>query len=73
MSKSRANLRKAAKLAIAIHGANMVEGVSPSEIGLSEKEWVIMNDEVRKICDRLAGNNSTKLGSLVLNISVTDN
>jgi len=61
---SRAKLRKAAKLAIAIHGFDLMQGFSPNQVGLTEAEYEIMTQEAHSIVENLAGNNPMNLGSV---------
>ncbi len=61
---SRSKLKKAAKLAISIHGMNLIEGIQPHEIELTNDEWIIMTEEIHKICEKLAGNNPMNYGSV---------
>ncbi len=61
---SRSKLRQAARLAMAIHGYDLLQGFNHSAIGLSEEEHAIMSDEANKIAERLAGNHPMNLGSV---------
>jgi aspartate/tyrosine/aromatic aminotransferase len=61
---TRSKLRKAAKLAIAIHGFDLMQGFSPSQVGLTESEYEIMTQEAHSIVKKLAGNNPMNLGSV---------
>lgn len=61
---SRTKLRQAAKLAIAIHGYDLMQGFSPEEAGLSELEYQIMTEEAHRLTEKLAGNYPMNMGSV---------
>jgi hypothetical protein len=64
MKLSRAKLRKAAKLAIAIHGYDLMQGFGPNDIGLSIDEYTIMTEEAHKITSAMAGKHPMNFGSV---------
>jgi hypothetical protein len=61
---SRTKLRQAARLAIAIHGYDLLQGFGPKEAGLTEEEFDVMTEETHKIMEKLAGEHPMNFGSV---------
>lgn len=62
--QKRSKLKKAARLAIAIHAYDLMEGVQPGDVGLSVEEHAIMQEEAMRIAIKLAGGHPMNLGSI---------
>jgi hypothetical protein len=61
---SRTKLRQAARLAIAIHGYDLMQGFMPKDVGLSDEEYEVMTQEAHRITSQMAGNHPMNMGSV---------
>lgn len=61
---TQTKLKQATRLALAIHGRDLMQGISPKDIGLSDEEYNIMVMEAHRISERIAGKHPMNIGSI---------
>jgi hypothetical protein len=56
-------IKSAVKLCVAIQAIDFFEGMTPSDLNVSDREFQIIMDESKSLSEKLAGNNPMTFGS----------